>query len=277
MADIHDTFGLQAHGLGALLDARDRLLTVGGRIIPSRIDLLAAPVEAHDLYRKSVDVWHQQVHGVDLTPLRTLAVNQRYPARFSVDQLLAPPQSLSSIALATTKDVHEEGHASFVAHRQGTLHGLCGCFITTLAEDIVIGNVPGDSGTTNFAQAFFPVETPQPVDRGDRISIAIDTFDGAQMRWQIDIAPANGSAPRRFEHSTFYSTPMRPERLAKQSAAYRPRLTNRGTVERSLLETFDGSRSADELERWLTQTFPEQLPSRREAAALLKATIERCG
>jgi hypothetical protein len=179
--------------------------------------------------------------------------------------------------MATTKEVHIAGSASFTAQRQGTLHGLCGCFVTTLAENVVIGNVPGDSSTTNFAQAFLPIETPQPVNRDDRITIAIETFDGTQMRWQIEIAPAGGRTPRRFEHSTFYSTPMRPDRLAKQSADYRPRLTARGSIEHSLLETFDGSRSAEDLERWLTRTFPDQLPSRREAAAFLKATIERCG
>lgn len=277
VADIHDTFGLQTHGLGALLDARDRLLKPGGSIVPSHVDLLAAPVEAHDLYRRSVDIWHQQVHGVDLTPLRGLAVNQRYPARFAPPQLLAPPAPVGSLALATARGVHAGGSAAFVAARSGTMHGVCGCFVTTLADNITIGNVPGDSHTTNFAQAFFPIETPQPIDRGDRIAIAIDTIDGAQTRWQVDITPAGGSETRRFDHSTFYSTPIRPDRLEKQSADYRPRLTPRGAIERVLLDTFDGTRSAGEIERWLVQRFGSQLASPREAAAFLKATIERCG
>jgi hypothetical protein len=48
-------------------------------------------------------------------------------------------------------------------------------------------------------------------------------------------------------------------------------------MERELLGTFDGATSAADLERWLLDRFGDQLPSAREAAAFLKATIERCG
>jgi hypothetical protein len=48
-------------------------------------------------------------------------------------------------------------------------------------------------------------------------------------------------------------------------------------MERALLERFDGTRPASELEAWLTERFGDTLPSRREAAAFLKMMIERCG
>jgi predicted RNA methylase len=277
VGDIHDTFGLQAGGLGTFLDARDRFLEPRGVLIPSRIQLLAAPVEAHDLYRKTVDVWQQQVHGVDLSPLRTLAVNQRYPARFRAEQLFAPPSPLAAIDLTTTNALHVVGHVRVSATRAGTLHGACGCFVTTLTGDVVMGNVPGDSRTTNFAQAFFPLGTPQPVAEGDLISMRIETYDGTQARWQVEIAPRNGRSPVRFDHSTFFSAPVRADVLEKQKNEYRPHLTARGAMERALLDTFDGTSSAADLERWLIQRFGEQLPSAREAAAFLKATIERSG
>src|SRR5262245_55892969 len=277
VADIHDTFGLQATGLGTLLDARERFLKPGGTLIPSRIQLLAAPVEAHDLYRKTVDVWQQQIQGVNLSPLRALAVNQRYPARFRPAQLLAAPSVLSTMELMTMSGLYVGGAARMEATQSGTLHGACGCFVTTLTDGVAIGNLPGDSDTTNFAQAFFPIETPHSIEEGDAVSIRIETFDGTQTRWQIDITPGGGRPVAHFDQSTFHSTPVRNDVLNKRAADYHPALTRRGAMERELLARFDGASSAADLERWLVQRFGQELPSTREAAAFLKATIERCG
>ena len=277
VGDIHDTFGLQATGLGTFLDARDRFLEPGGILIPSSIQLLVAPVEAHDLYRKTVGIWQQQIQGVDLSPLRALAVNHCHAARFQPAQLIAAPSPVSEIALITMSGLHAGGTVRFGASRAGTLHGVCGCFVTTLAEGVVMGNVPGDSSTTNFAQAFFPIETPQAIAEGDVISIRIDAFDGSQVRWRVEITPREGRRAACFDHSTFHSAPVSADALEKRAGEYHPQLKARGAMEHALLERFDGTASAAELERWLIERFGEQLPSAREAAAFLKATIERCG
>ena len=157
------------------------------------------------------------------------------------------------------------------------MHGICGSFVTTLADGVTIGNAPGDSGTTNFAQAFFPIDTPHAVAAGDDIWIAFDSFDAVQTRWQMTSESHGGGAPARFDQSTFHSTPVRPGELDKRADGYRPTLTARGAMERALLEQFDGTLTSADLENWLLDRFGRQLPSAREAAAFLKATIERCG
>jgi type I protein arginine methyltransferase len=277
VADIHDTFGLQQNGLAALIDARDRFLKPGGALIPSAIELLVAPVEAPDLYRTTIEVWRQTIHGVNLSPLRALAVNSVNSARFEPAQLLAAPASLATIDLTGVQAPRAGGTALGHCTRDGTLHGACGCFRTTLADGIVIGNVPGDSGTTNFAQAFFPVEAPLSIAAGDPVSIRVDTHDGSVARWQVEVTRRGGEPPVRFDHSTFQSVAFPADGLQRQSSDYRPRLTPWGAMERALLGQFDGTRPASELEAWLTERFGDTLPSRREAAAMLKAIIERCG
>jgi hypothetical protein len=81
----------------------------------------------------------------------------------------------------------------------------------------------------------------------------------------------------RFDHSTLQAMSLSIHRLRKQSNDYRPLLTALGAVERDLLERFDGSHSAAELESWLTTRSRSVLPSAGGAAAFLKQTIERCG
>ena len=277
VGDVHDTFGLQAGGLGSWIDARERFLRPGGVVIPSCIQLYVAPVEAPDLYRRTIEVWRQQIHGVDISPIRALAVNQPYPARLTPEQLIAAPSPVATVALASTTALHVSGTVRVTAARAALLHGVCGSFATTLAEGIEMSNRPGNADTTNFAQAFFPIDAPQPVSGGDRIEVHIDSFDGCQLRWQLEIVPQSGASPTRFDHSTFRSTPLSSDALAKTARDYRPRLTPRGAIERALLDRFDGTASTAQLESWLVERFGDRLPSAHEAAALLKATIDRCG
>lgn len=277
VADIHDTFGLQASGLGSWIDARDRFLRPGGAVIPASIQLFVAPVEAPDLYRRTIDVWRQQIHGIDVSPIRALAVNQLYPARFTREQLIAAPSRVATIALESTTALHVNGSAQLTAARSGTLHGVCGSFVSTLADGVEMSNTPGHHDTTNFAQAFFPIDVPHAIGEGDRLEIHIDSFDGTQLRWQVAIAPQSGASPVRFDHSTFRSMVLSPNALAKTARDYRPRLTPRGIVERALLDRFDGTASIAQLESWLLERFGDRLASARDAAAFLKATIDRCG
>jgi hypothetical protein len=139
-----------------------------------------------------------------------------------------------------------------------------------------MGNVPGDSGTTNFAQAFFPVESPAAVMAGDRVTVRIETHDGAAARWHVEVTRA-GRSLVRFEHSTLHAEALSIAALRRQAGDYRPSLTALGAIERDLLDRFDGTHSAEELESWLVARSAAVLPSPREAAAFLKQTIERCG
>jgi len=276
LGDIHDTFGLQARGLTAMIDARDRFLVPGGVLIPCSIQLMVAPVEAPEIYQKRIDVWSTRVHGMDVSPLRALAVNQPGPARVDSSQLLTEPTAFATIDLMRVSEPHTGGAVSCEVTRDGTMHGICGCFVTTLADGIRMGNVPGDSGTTNFAHAYFPIESPVNVRATDRVAIRLDNHDGIATRWQVDVT-RNDRSVARFDHSTLHAETLSVENFRKHAADYHPALTALGTLERDLLDRFDGTHSAAQLESWLATRSSSVLPSAGEAAAFLKQTIERCG
>jgi protein arginine N-methyltransferase 1 len=203
VADIHDTFGLQAGGLASFVDARRRLLKPGGIVIPQRIELMIAPVEAPEFYEREIDVWAGVVHGVDLSSIRAFAVGHVHSGRFEREQLLCAPAVIGSIDLARSTSLYVTGSAVVRIQRDGLVHGLCGCFVTTLADGIRMGNVPGESATTNFAQAFFPFDRVVPVVSGDEVAITIESRDGHAVRWRAEISGPDQSPRARFEHSTF--------------------------------------------------------------------------
>jgi hypothetical protein len=95
-----------------MMDARDRFLAPGGVLIPCSIRLMAAPVEATEHYQKTIDVWSTHVHGVDVSPLRALAVNQPTPARMDRTQLLSEPATLATIDLMRVSEPYSGGAAS---------------------------------------------------------------------------------------------------------------------------------------------------------------------
>jgi protein arginine N-methyltransferase 1 len=212
VADVHSTFGLQEKGLRAMLDARDRLLKPGGRMVPASMQLRVAPADAAEVYDAKVATWERSVHGVSLALVRDLAVNSLHPARLRTDQLLAEPETICTVDFTTADRLHLAGQVRMRATRPGTLHGLCGGIFTTLADRIEISNLPGDPGTSNFAHAFLPIDTPVKVMPGDPVDVQIDSFDGDELRWVVTVTPSVGLT-RRFTQSTFLSRTLTHETL----------------------------------------------------------------
>ena len=229
VCDIHDTFGLQPGGLASLCDARDRLLKLGGVLVPRATELMIAPVEATAFYTREIDAWAQRVHGVDLAPARPLAVSHVHAGRFDEEQLLSAPSAIGVIDFRHASSLYFCGSTTTTITRDGLTHGLCGCFVTTLADDICMGNVPGDSGRTNFAQAFFPLEQPVTVAAGDVVSIRIENYDGHVFRWRVAFARAGLAPYAQFDHSTLGG-------LLASPASAALRLRRREPSDQSMLE-----------------------------------------
>ena len=221
VGDIHDTFGFQPGGLASIMDVRDRLLKPGGTLIPQATELMIAPLEAAALYAREIDVWNGCVHGVGLSSIRPFAVSHVHPGRFDSDQLLSPAAAIGTLDLARATSLHFSGSAVTTIHRDGIAHGLCGCFVTTLAGDIRMGNVPGDSSTTNFAQAFFPFDQPVSVAAGDEVSISIDSHDGHIARWRVAIS-GGGQRHAQFDHSTLNGLLVSPASAASRLRRGKP-------------------------------------------------------
>src|SRR5438876_3410909 len=84
--------GFDEQILSSVLDARRRLLAGGARVIPARVALVAAPVEATSVHQREVAFWSEPRYGIDFSLVRTFAANQ--VRVIEIDEVLAAAAQL---------------------------------------------------------------------------------------------------------------------------------------------------------------------------------------
>jgi hypothetical protein len=202
ITDTTETFGLNGGLVPAVIDARQRLLAPDARLLPHRIELRVAPVEAPRMYGYLVDVWEPKGRGFDLSPIRPFAANNRHVADLKPDAFLAPPSPLGEIDLSAATEPSFAGTLRVKVARGGTLHGLAGFFAATLADGASLTNDP-TAPTVNSLHALLPLAEPLAVEPGDELAIEATTPDGQEWTWAI--------GGRR--QSTLHGFPRTPEEL----------------------------------------------------------------
>ena len=207
VADLRGTLPFFCRSIAAMIDARDRLLTPGGVIIPQRDAIWGTVVEEPEVYKKRILSWDQS--GFDMSAARQRAVNEIYKIRSDRQHFLAAPRELGCIEYSSVRTPHFRADACWPAERDGTAHGLCLWFDSTLAAGVFLSNAP-DSPELIYGSVFFPFQEPVQVKAGDRIIVDIktDPVGGDYVwRWNTTLERASAGVPvLKFTQSTFLAT-----------------------------------------------------------------------
>jgi hypothetical protein len=165
--------------LPAVLDARDHNLASAGRMLPSKVRLLIAPLDEPLFYHgDGPGFWRERIHGLDFSSLQDVELSQGRCTQIRVDPaaLLAPSQTLLELDLltASAEDVRFEGKLDFVPVRDGVLNGFCVWFEAQLSPSVLLDTGPY-SPETHWAQTYMSF-SPRPVRAGERLEVNVD-FD----------------------------------------------------------------------------------------------------
>jgi protein arginine N-methyltransferase 1 len=179
--------GFDEQILQSVLDARTRLLAGGARLIPARIALVAAPVDAADVHGREVGFWNATRYAIDFSLVRTFAANQVRIIDLKEWEILAPAAQLLEVDLATVDSSDVAGSGRFTAARDGRMHGFGAWFDATLADGVRLSNEP-PLRTPNWRQALLPLDDGVDVAPGDEIVLTIESADGLNWRWRGSIA-----------------------------------------------------------------------------------------
>jgi protein arginine N-methyltransferase 1 len=274
LSDQIGRFGFDAGLLPLLDDARARLLKPGGRLIPSRLDLVVAPVE-HRRQFDRVAFWRRRPADFDFGPVHSMAANTGYPTRLAPDQLLSEPQAGARVDLGVVSQYPLRIDTTFAVRRNGTLDGIAGWFAAQLSPSVTLSNSPLDPDRITRRQAFFPIESPVAVAGGDRIEVSVRILpEELIVSWTVTIQPAAGPAVR-FTHSTLQGMLISGSDVRRMDPAYRPTLTERGVARRSVLELCDGGRSLAQIEAEVFARHAPLFGSAAEAAVFVGEVVTR--
>jgi protein arginine N-methyltransferase 1 len=274
VSDQIGRFGFEAGLLSLFADARARFLGPGGVLVPGRLDLMLAPIE-HARQSARVAFWQRTPAGFDVSPAQRVAANTGYPVRLAPSHLLADPRRGVALDVAAGPPYPLRLEASFVAARDGVLHGIGGWFAAQLSPSVLCTNSPLDPGRIMRRQAFFPIDAATAVRIGDRIDVGMRILpDDRLVSWTVAIHRPD-EEPIRFAHSTLAGMLIDAADVRLTDPASRPALTERGAARRSVLELCDGVRTLAAIESEMLARHPTQFASPADAAAFVGEVVTR--
>ncbi|MDG2381895.1 MAG: 50S ribosomal protein L11 methyltransferase [Pirellulaceae bacterium] len=162
--------------LHAVLQARRNNLAATGRMMPSHVRVLLAPLDDPILYRnEGPGFWRTPVHGIDLSALQDVELAQGRPLQIRIEPaaLLAPGQILLELDLLTTnmEDICFEGQFSFLPNRDGVLNGFGLWFEAQLSPSIELDTGP-HSPETHWSQTYVAFK-PQSIRAGEQLDVNV--------------------------------------------------------------------------------------------------------
>ncbi|MHB8862637.1 MAG: 50S ribosomal protein L11 methyltransferase [Pirellulaceae bacterium] len=179
--------------LHAVLEARDHNLAPTGRMLPSTVRVLIAPLDEPILYHtEGPGFWREPIHGLDFSSLQEMELSQGRTTQIRVDPaaLLAAGQTLLELDLltASAEDAWSERELEFVSLRDGVLNGFCVWFEADLSPQVTLDTGPL-SPETHWAQTYLSF-SPRPVRAGQRVVVNVDFSydpDPADVRRHVDL------------------------------------------------------------------------------------------
>jgi hypothetical protein len=266
-------FGFDAGIVGFVDDARRRLLKAEARLVPSRIDLLIAPVEVPDV-ADAIDFWSRRPGGFEMTPLREMAASSGHPRTLDTTQLLAPPAIGGAIDLFTHTPTIAVS-AELTVARPGTMHGIGGWFSAALSPSVTLSNEPHAAGRIQRRGIVFPIGARPAVAAGDRIAVRMRILpDDLLVSWTVELFRGGAAqASERFHHSTLGGMLLEADRVLRTRTDYVPHLTARGKARLSVLELCDGRRTLAAIERDVFERHPSLFRDRADAAVFVAEVV----
>jgi protein arginine N-methyltransferase 1 len=268
VSDIRGVLPLFEHHIATICDARERLLTPGGTLIPMRDTLFAALAQHPEGYQSCEEPWLRNDYELDLSAGQRYASNTWCKVALQPEQLLSTSVELAVLDYRTITDPNMSGTVNLTAGTEGTAHGLLIWFDAELSPGIGYSNAPGQPKLI-YGQAFFPFERPLQMAEGDRIEATVkaNMVDGSYVwSWTSKLFRGDAAKPElTLRQSSFLAQVMSPESLARRANNHVPTPTTAQAVDQLCLSLIDGSRSLGEIAATVQKHYPERFKDNTEA------------
>lgn len=264
-------FGFDYGIVDLFRDAARRLLKPGGALIPARIALQVAAVEATQ-HRKLAEGWRADGIPPEFGWLHDHSLNTMHGVDLKRDELLSDPAEFGTIDFGGGSLEFYSWTADLRMARGGVVHGLGGWFDCELSAGVRMTNSPLADAPIKRPQVFLPIGEAVLVQAGDgaKATLMLRPADNL-MAWSVEF-PASS---RRFCHSTWQGMPLSPEDLLRSNPGRAPKPGRVAHARAIVLGYCDGNRSAGEIEQAVAREHPGLFPSRAEISRFVAHVLER--
>ena len=270
VSDIRGVLPAHQNSLLSIMDARERFLASGGRLIPQRDTLWAALVQAPDAYGEVVEPWETNGYGFDLQVMRDKAVNNWRKLKSGCNPLVSEPRCWATLDYRTLSAPNLSGRVVWTLDRVTTVHGLAVWFDCEASDGIGFSNSPASPTKQIYGQAFFPWSRPVELSPGDQVSLQIRADLAGEdyvWGWNSDIT-MGADSPRTlvsFRQSTFQGAPVSPENLRKRAQTFVPTLNEDSRIDRVILQQMADGLPLGQIARNLLGQFSHRFPTWQNA------------
>jgi protein arginine N-methyltransferase 1 len=275
ISDLRGVLPLYEQHIPSIVDARQRFLAPGGKLIARKDRIWAAVVEAPETFGKIVDVWDKNSLGQDLGVARSRVLNEYRKVRVKPEQLLTPPQHWATLDYLTVENPDVSGTLQWTVERNGTGHGVLVWFEMELADGVGFSNGP-ESPETVYGTGFFPWTDPMNLAAGQNVRVDLEAKLLEQdyfWRWttHIESAAKPGEIVTRINQSQLQGSVLSVTKLRKSASNFVPQLSEEGAMRRRTLELMDGKSSLEKIARRLAAEFPDHFSDWRQGLSFAAA------
>lgn len=194
-------FGVDENLLAAVIEARDRWLKPGGKMIPAKVTAFFAPVCDKNI-SNNIGFWRTRPYGLDLSPVAQSTANEVHNAMHHI----LPATLLASPAVMWVNDVCRDtaerakqpyaADVSFVVNRAGTLSALAAWFSAELGASITLTNGP-EAPATHWGRTVLPLEESQEVMPGQVVRATVKCTPAGRNLCRNEWSVQVGDGPRQ--------------------------------------------------------------------------------
>ena len=262
ISDLRGVLPLFENHIPTIIDARNRLLSPSGTLIPACDRLWVAIVEAPVEFLRCTKV--NNAHGLDLTAIDIRLSNTWTKQRVKPEQIISTAQCWAELDYRTITSPNVSAEVRLQTLRKGMGHGLLAWFDAELAPGIEFSNHPRCPALI-YGTAFFPWPAPVALTPDEEVIVHLDSrLIGSDYFWSWTTR-FPGQADKQFHQSSFHGQAFSPAALKKQAASHVPVLNTNGQIDSAVLNLMQTGASVGAIADAVFERFPKQFANRQEA------------
>jgi predicted RNA methylase len=182
---------LEENILEFTMDARDRLLAPGAKLIPSKLKIDVFAFDSGNLADKRLEVEAiEQQYQLHFETLKTVLINKPYMRMQTVNPLaikiMSDPVEVKQFDFYQMTDAHFESKITLIARQEGSIDSFCAYFTAWLDEETTLSNSPW-SASTHWTQLVFQFAQKRWVKAGEEIRIVFQYNGSSQLWFEADL------------------------------------------------------------------------------------------